>query len=140
MPRYMARAVDSAGHGVVTVLAEWRIVRFAERSGPSKTTATVRLSGELDVAARAVLREHLAPLATKQVDRLVVDVTGVPYMDCATAELILQLAHEALPAGVNPIIRNPRPIVRRLLELSGLARQCTVEGRRGHQENGRREI
>jgi len=77
MPRSMAWAVDSAGHGVVTVLAEWRIVRFAERSGPSKTTATVRLSGELDVAARAVLREHLAPLATKQVDRLVVDVTGV---------------------------------------------------------------
>lgn len=109
------------------MLAEWRLVRFAERSGPSTTTATLCLSGELGIATRTVLSEHLAPLGAKRVDRLVVDVAGVRIMDCATAELILQVSRTALPSGVKPVIRNPRPIVRRLLEVSDLADQFTVE-------------
>jgi anti-anti-sigma factor len=108
------------------VLAEWRIIRFTD-GAEHTTTATVRLSGELDLAARHMLREHLAQLAEKQIERLVVDLAGVSYMDCGTAEILLDVARSTLPPGVKPVFRNPQPVVRRLLEISNLIGECTIE-------------
>jgi hypothetical protein len=45
-------------------------------------------------------------------------------MDCAAATAIR--ACHALPGGPRLVLRHPRPVVRRLLSLTGLAAQCTV--------------
>ncbi|MGN6795114.1 MAG: STAS domain-containing protein [Streptosporangiaceae bacterium] len=110
------------------MLAERRIIRFPDGAEPM-TTVAVRLGGELDLAARRMLVAHLTQLGDKQSDRLVIDLAGVSYMDCGTAQLLLDLARSTLPAGAKPVFRNPQPVVRRMLEVSDLASECAVEDR-----------
>jgi anti-anti-sigma factor len=90
-------------------------------------TAVVRLRGELDMSVRALLAERLAEIADLKPGRLVFDMAGVGYMDCGSAAVIFQAA-QFLTDGAKPVIRSPRPIVRRLLKLTGLASDCDLDG------------
>jgi anti-anti-sigma regulatory factor len=47
-------------------------------------------------------------------------------MDCGSARLIVA-AGRWLPGGGRPVIRRPRPGVRRILELTGLDAECEIE-------------
>lgn len=57
--------------------------------------------------------------------RLVFDMAGVRFADCASARMITGTA-AWLPDGNRPVIRSPRPLVRRLLERSGLDAYCEL--------------
>lgn len=50
-------------------------------SRPSGERTVVRVAGEIDVYTAPVLREELARLADAGHNDLVVDLTGVPFMD-----------------------------------------------------------
>ena len=85
---------------------------------------TVVASGELDAAAAPQIAAQLAQIAAHRPQRLVFDLTGLWFLDCAAARLI---AGMSLPAGRRPVIRGARPVVRRVLQVSGLAARCELE-------------
>jgi anti-anti-sigma factor len=88
------------------------------------------LRGELDVTVRITLEELLAPLSAMRLDRLVIDLNQVDFLDCGTAAVIFEAARKALPPGEMPGVRAQRPLVRRLLQLTGLDSQCVLDIKR----------
>ena len=91
---------------------------------PGTTTIVVR--GELDLVTMPVLAAQLALAVRDRPGRLVFDLSGTRFMDCGSARLIAA-AGRWLPDGGRPVIRHPRPGVRRVLELTGLDAHCEIE-------------
>jgi anti-anti-sigma factor len=91
------------------------------------TTAVVSVRGDLDVSAAAELSGILALALAAEPTRLIVDMSHVSFLDCFAACAVFAAAR-SLPEG-QPVIRSPRPVVRRLLELTGLDAQCILEER-----------
>jgi anti-anti-sigma factor len=89
-------------------------------------TATLVISGELDVTTTALLSRQLAQILEGRPQRLVFDMSGVDFIDCAAARLIASTGR-FLPEGRRPVIRSPSPVVRRLLGLTGFAAQCEID-------------
>jgi anti-anti-sigma factor len=94
--------------------------------GFSKETATIVISGELDLMTMAFLTEHLELAARRAPRRLIVDLARVSFMDCGSARLIAA-AGQLLPDRPRPVIRHARPGVRRVFELSGMDSLCELE-------------
>ncbi len=91
------------------------------------TTAVVSVRGDLDISVTTELSEVLAQALAAAPSRLVFDMTYVGFLDCFAASAVIAAAR-SLPEG-RPVIRAPRPVVRRLLELTGLDAQCILEKR-----------
>lgn len=89
-------------------------------------TATVVIRGELDPVTTPSLAARLGQILASHPERLVFQLTGVGYLDCAAARLIAGTGR-SLPPGRRPVIRCPGPAVRRVLALTGLDDQCEVE-------------
>ena len=89
-------------------------------------TTTIVVRGELDLATMPFLTAQLALAARDRPGRLVFDLSGTHFMDCGSARLITT-AGSWLPDGSRPVIRRPRPGVRRVLELTGLDAHCEIE-------------
>lgn len=82
--------------------------------------SVVRLQGELDVSTRDRLRCAISSALEGHPPLLVVDLSGLGFADCAGLS-ILVWAHKRLEAGGSElIIIGAKPIVRRVLHLSGL--------------------
>ena len=90
-------------------------------------TTTVVVKGELDLVTMPYLAEQLALVSRDDPGRLVFDLAGTSFMDCGSARLITA-AGQRLAGGKRPVIRRPGPIVRRILELTGLDAHCEIEG------------
>jgi anti-anti-sigma factor len=90
-------------------------------------TATVVISGELDLVAASFLGQLLAPILAERPQYLVFHLGGVSFIDCAAARLIIGTGR-SLPAGRRPVIRPPSVAVRRILKLTGLDTHCEIDG------------
>jgi anti-anti-sigma factor len=90
-------------------------------------TATIFITGELDMVTMPFLAEQLALVSRSKPGRLVFDLAGTAFMDCGSARLIAG-AGEWLPEGRRPVIRRPRRAVRRVFDLTGLDACCEIEG------------
>jgi anti-anti-sigma factor len=88
-------------------------------------TATIVISGELDLLSTPSLAEHLEQVLAQRPQRLVFDLTRVTFVDCAAARLIAG-TDRSLPDGQRPVLRRPSAEVRRILELTGLAVRCEL--------------
>lgn len=89
-------------------------------------TVTVVLGGEFDVTSEAFLRDRLAQIRELRPSRLVFETAQLSYLDCASARLIVGTT-EWLPAGVKPVVSGPSPVVRRVLQASGIGVHCELE-------------
>jgi anti-anti-sigma factor len=87
-------------------------------------TTTVFICGELDLVTMPVLSQQLAPILAGSPGRLVFDLTGTTFADLGSARLLARAGSPGRP----PVIRHPRPGVRRILELTGLDAYCEIEG------------
>ena len=74
-------------------------------------------AGDLDIASASVLSTALAVLADLGSRRVVLDLSGVAFMDCAGLGALLD-ADTRLPGGL--VLVGPSAPVRRLLGLTGL--------------------
>jgi anti-anti-sigma factor len=92
----------------------------------SRGTATVVISGELDVLVTPVLSAYLAQVLSQPPQHLVFDLAGLSFLDCAAARLIAGTGR-FLPPGRRPVVRGARPAVRRILQVSGLGAHCDME-------------
>jgi anti-anti-sigma factor len=89
-------------------------------------TVMVKLSGEFDAMGEDALADCLARVRQARPRRLVFETAQVTYIDCASARLIVGTGGW-LPPGVKPVIARPSPIVRRVLQVSGLEARCELE-------------
>ncbi len=79
----------------------------------------VTLAGELDLATAPVLASELAPVLARHPQRLILDLTGLCFIDCSGLSEFIR-ASRALPAGRRLTLRSPSPATRKLLAMSGL--------------------
>ena len=92
-----------------------------DTSWPSPTTARVAVVGEVDLATTPVLRERLLRvLRDQRPDLLDVDLAGVTLLDCTGLGALVAVRNAAIQAGRQMRVSHPQPIVRRVLEVTGL--------------------
>ena len=89
-------------------------------------TVIVVLRGELDVTSEGFLYGRLSQIGEMRPRRLVFEMSQVAYLDCASARLIAGTG-DWLPAGVKPVVSRASPIVRRVLQASGIGAFCELE-------------
>jgi anti-anti-sigma factor len=86
----------------------------------------VMLMGEIDVTNVPSLSRYLRRISDRSPSGVVFDLAGVRFLDCAAARAIVGTGR-MLPDGQRPVLRHPRPVVRRLLSVTGLDARCVVE-------------
>ena len=87
--------------------------------------AVVRLAGELDLHNADEVRRALSEQVERGVDRLVVDMEAVTFVD-STALGVLVETRAKLGRDTAFVLAAPAPEARRALRISGLDRHLTV--------------
>jgi anti-anti-sigma factor len=91
----------------------------ATRSGPSVTRVAV--VGEIDLANAAALHDRLRTALDEQTPAVVVlDLTGVTFLDCAGIGVLVAVHNAAVQTGGQLRVSHPRAAVERLLDMTGL--------------------
>jgi anti-anti-sigma factor len=99
--------------------------RVFEATLPGETVAVV-LRGEFDMTSEGFLYSRLSRIREMRPRRLIFEMAQVTYLDCAAARLVAS-TRDWLPVGVKPVVRRPSPVVRRLLQASGIGASCDLE-------------
>jgi anti-anti-sigma factor len=102
--------------------AEPPTVQIDLRLDPTGAQVVV-VSGELDSSNAATLQERVASIPSQPAQRLIFDLTGLRFMDSAGIAVLLGAAAKASSVSV----RNPSPIIRRVLEAMGLSGVFSIE-------------
>jgi anti-anti-sigma factor len=90
----------------------------------SRNTATVSISGEVDLATAAELDECLVDVVTKRPDHLVVDLAQLRFIDCSGAAVLGRARAALLSAGGTMALLSPTRLVRLVLRLTELESSC----------------
>lgn len=108
-------------------------IQFGEADG----VTVVFVAGDLDMSATAQMRDALSIGCSLAGDRLVVDVSGLSFMDAAGLRVLVGAHNRLLQEGrTGIVVRGAYGIVRRVFELVGrtsLLDDPTPAGARGHQ-------
>jgi anti-sigma B factor antagonist len=88
--------------------------------------AVVAPSGESDVHTVGFVREVLASQAEVGVRRVVVDLSGLEFMDCAGMRELLQAHRMLLERGGSMALACPGRVVARVLQLTGVDQRIPV--------------
>lgn len=92
-----------------------------DTSWPSPSTARVAVVGEVDLATAHLLRGRLLDVLRERAPAVVdVDLAGVTFLDCTAISVLVAARNAAIHAGCHVRVSRPQPIVRRVLELTGL--------------------
>ena len=81
------------------------------------------LAGELDSSNVEQLEAAVASIMKQTPERVVFDLSGLRFMDSAGISVLVRLAAEVQTVE----IRDPSPIVRRVIEITGLTSILQVE-------------
>jgi anti-anti-sigma factor len=84
----------------------------------------VRLTGELDLSSVPEFYERISELANG--GRLVLDLSGLTFLDSSGLRALLQLSQQAKDEGFELALVRPSEVVERLLELTGVDRQLPL--------------
>lgn len=97
-------------------------------SCPWPGTARVAVVGEVDLATAAALRERLLSVLRDQSPAVLdVDLAGVTFLDCAGLGALVGVRSAVVHTGCRMRVCHPQPIVRRVLEVTGLLGVFTAE-------------
>jgi anti-sigma B factor antagonist len=102
--------------------AEPPIVQVDMHRDPTGTQVVV-LSGELDSSNAATLQERMASISSRPAQPLIFDLTGLRFMDSAGIAVLIGAAAHASSVS----LRHPSPIIRRVLEATGLSGVFSIE-------------
>jgi len=84
---------------------------------------TLILSGEFDLASRPLLDEALARVGEEQIEGLVLDLSGVSFMDSTGLHGVLVAKDLCARRGCELLFVRGSSQVQRLFELSGVLRE-----------------
>jgi anti-sigma B factor antagonist len=88
----------------------------------STGTQVVSLAGELDSSNADSLQERVASIPPQPPRRLIFDLTHLRFMDSAGIAVLIGAAKASSVS-----LRNPSPIIRRVLEATGLSGVFSIE-------------
>ncbi|HET6834242.1 MAG TPA: STAS domain-containing protein [Acidimicrobiales bacterium] len=93
-----------------------------EISGDRPKTLTVRVSGELDLAARPIVTEQVTAAVAEEADieRVVIDLGGVKFCDSSGLGALLDIRRVAERLGAAIVLRSPSAGVARVLDIAGI--------------------
>jgi anti-sigma B factor antagonist len=104
-------------------LGEGPVELSIETSSDPVLGPTITLAGELDSSNVGRLETSVTAIVAERPERVVFDLSELRFMDSAGISVLVRLAAE-----VNAVlIRDPSPIVRRVIEITGLAGILQVE-------------
>jgi anti-anti-sigma factor len=94
---------------------------------PEQGTVRVAVTGEIDLSTADLLRAALlGVLAAQRPRRIEVDLAEVTFLDCGGVTVLVVVGNAAARTGCQLRITNPQPIVRRVLDLTGLLDTLTA--------------
>jgi anti-anti-sigma factor len=85
-------------------------------------TLIVVLSGELDMTNAEIVKSAIVDVLPPAISRVVIETSSLRFMDSSGLALIAFIARKVPDVE----LRDPSPIVRRLVELTGLAEILNV--------------
>ncbi len=91
------------------------------REGPG--AMVVRVTGEIDMSNAASVREVVEQAMATDVQRIIFDLGGLEFIDSSGLAVLLAAA-QRVPSVQ---LRNPSPIVRRVVEVTGLSETLPTE-------------
>jgi len=92
-----------------------------DASCPSPGTARLAVAGEIDLSNSDLLHVRLLNvLSTLHPQHIEVDLAEVTFLDCSALTVLVVLGQAAARTGCRLRITNPQPVVRRVLDLTGL--------------------
>jgi anti-sigma B factor antagonist len=94
-------------------------VSVSTTDGEGGSRTVVRLVGEADVTTR-ILEEALSAEAAKKPRFLLVDMSGLTFIDSAALHEIVRVYRRLRPDGCLLALISPSPAVARVLQLSAL--------------------
>jgi len=104
-------------------MSEWDVL--FERSADGDN-AVLAVSGEIDLAVATRFGVELESLVAERTTGIV-DLSGVGFIDSSGIRELLKARRAALDAGGQLLLRNPSPSCRRVLEVSGVLGEFTVQ-------------
>jgi anti-sigma B factor antagonist len=99
--------------------AEVRIETSADTTG----IPTVTVSGDLDMSNADALKATVASVTADHPDRLIIDFSGLRFMDSAGIAVLVDAASKVPTVQ----LRDPSPAVRRVVEITGLTAIIAME-------------
>jgi anti-sigma B factor antagonist len=94
-----------------------------ETSSDAHGTPTVTVSGDLDMSNADALKATVASVAANHPQRLIIDFSGLRFMDSAGIAVLVDAANKV----PNVHLRDPSPAVRRVVEITGLTAIIAIE-------------
>jgi anti-sigma B factor antagonist len=93
---------------------------------PQRSQVVLPITGDLDVAGATVAHKRLLGLALRPGDQLVLDLSGLHFMDSTGIRLVLQAREHAIRHGAGFVVVRGPDTVMRVLELVGLDEQLDL--------------
>ncbi|MFV2087755.1 STAS domain-containing protein [Micromonospora sp. LOL_021] len=90
-------------------------------SSPEAGHCVIEASGELDMTATGELSAAVRAVDRQQAAWIVVDLDAVTLIDSSAVKELVDAHHAAAGQGQILIVRNPQPIVARVLRVTGVA-------------------
>jgi anti-anti-sigma factor len=87
----------------------------------------VVMAGELDDSTAPILRDRLVQVTANLVGDLVLDIGLLTFVDSTGLALFVAQHKKLESTGSHLIIVSPRPMARRLFEITGLTEVLTIE-------------
>lgn len=84
------------------------------------TASVLAVGGEVDLATASSFEARLLEVGGRATGQLVVDLTGVSFMDSTGFNVLVAARRRLRPSGVTISLVTPDPQLRRLLALTGL--------------------
>ncbi len=97
----------------------------------------VEAAGDLDLTSAPALSTSLEAAEASDAPSVVLDMTGVTFLDSSAINVVLRHRSRLLDLGRTLELRAPVPAVRRVLEVTGLAAVLLGPGSDGEAPAGR---
>jgi anti-sigma B factor antagonist len=106
-------------------MTDWDVdYERSERAG----TPVLAITGEIDLSSATRFAQELASLLADDHDAVRVDLSGVTFLDSSGVRELLAANRRAEATGTQFLLANPSAACRRVLEISGVWGEFTVEG------------
>jgi anti-sigma B factor antagonist len=92
--------------------------------------SVLRLQGELDASNRDRLRSAISSVLENHPPLLVVDLSGLAFIDCAGLSILVWAHKRLAECGHRLVVTGAKPAVQRLLRLTGLDTYLHVSSQR----------
>jgi anti-sigma B factor antagonist len=100
---------------------------FSAQRTSEGSAVLLALYGELDLGSAPELDRQLQEIEHPDLHRLVIDLSGLRFMDSTGLASIMQAQRRAQASGHELVLRRPTSQVRRLFELTGVTERLTLD-------------